>query len=66
MSTLLEIEAAIEKLPSRDFGKLRDWIAERDQQLWDKQLEADVAAGKLEKFAQEAMAEYQAGRSKPL
>lgn len=31
MSTLLEIEAAIEKLPSTDFGELRDWIAERDQ-----------------------------------
>ncbi len=66
MSTLLEIEAAIEKLPSTDFGTLRDWIAERDQQLWDKQLEADVTAGKLEKFAQEAIADYQAGRSRAL
>lgn len=66
MSTLIEIEAAIEKLPSTDFGMLRDWITERDQQLWDKQIEAGVAAGKLEMFAQEAIAEYQSGRNKPL
>ena len=66
MSTLIEIEAAIERLPGSDFRRLRDWIGERDQQLWDKQLEADVAAGKLDRFAEEAIADFQAGRSKPL
>ena len=66
MSTLLEIEAAIERLPKQDFGRLREWIAERDQQLWDKQLERDVAAGRLDRFAQEAIADFQAGRCKDL
>lgn len=55
----MEIEAAIEKLPSTDFGQLRDWIAERDQQLWDKQLEADIASGKLDRFADAAIVEFQ-------
>ena len=30
------------------------------------QLEADVAAGRLDRFAQEAIADFQAGRSKDL
>ena len=66
MSTLVEIEAAIERLPKNDFRQLHEWIAERDQQLWDKQLEADVVAGRLDRFAQEAIADFQAGRCKDL
>ena len=66
MSTLVEIEAAIERLPKTDFQQLREWIAERDQQNWDKQLEADVADGRLDQFAQEAIADFQAGRFKDL
>lgn len=66
MSTLIEIEAAIEKLPNQDFRRLHEWIAERDQQDWDKQLEEDVAAGRLDRFAQEAIADFQAGRFKDL
>ena len=66
MSTLVEIEAAIEKLPNHDFRRLHEWIAERDQQLWDQQLEADVADGRLDQFAQEAIADFQAGRFKDL
>ena len=37
MSTLVEIEAAIERLPKKDFQQLHEWIAERDQEHWDKQ-----------------------------
>ena len=66
MSTLVEIEAAIENLPKGDFRQLREWIAERDQGHWDMQLEADVVAGKLDRFAQEAIADFQAGRCKGL
>ena len=66
MSTLVEIEAAIERLPNMDFRQLHEWIADRDQQLWDKKLEADVAAGRLDRFAQEAIADFQAGRFKDL
>ncbi len=66
MSTLVEIEAAIERLPRNDFQQLREWIAERDHEQWDQQLEADVAAGRLDQFAQEAIEDFQAGRFKDL
>ena len=58
MSTLLEIESAIEKLSADDFGRLRDWLSEHDQQLWDKQLASDVVALKLDRFAEEAIADF--------
>lgn len=33
MSTVLEIEKAIETLPPEEFGKLREWFAEREATL---------------------------------
>ena len=61
MSTLEQIEAAILTLPSDDFEKLRKWFFDLDYQRWDKQLEQDVADGKLEALADEAIAEFEAG-----
>ena len=61
MSTLEQIEAAILTLPSDEFEKLRKWFLDLDYQRWDKQLEQDVAAGKLEALADEAIAEFEAG-----
>lgn len=50
------IKSAIESLPQEDFQQLRVWFAEKDWLLWDKQLEADVADGKLDFLLEEAMA----------
>jgi len=33
-----------------------------EAEVWDKQFEADVKAGKLERFAQEALADFRAGK----
>lgn len=61
MSTLEQIEAAIITLPSDEFEKLRRWFLDLDYQRWDKKLEQDVADGKLEALAEEAIAEFEAG-----
>ncbi|MCC0179508.1 hypothetical protein I4641_21340 [Waterburya agarophytonicola K14] len=61
MSTLEQIEAAILTLPSDEFEKLKKWFLDLDYQRWDKQLEQDVAAGKLEALGEEAIAEFEAG-----
>jgi hypothetical protein len=60
--TLEQIEAAILKLPPDEYQKLIEWFAELDNQRWDKQLEKDIADGKLEDLAQEAIADFEAGR----
>ena len=56
MSTLEQIEAAILTLPSGEFQRLRQWFFDVDYQRWDEQLEQDVANGKLEALAEEAIA----------
>ena len=62
MSTVTEIEAAIKKLPPEQFAELRDWIAALDAQRWDAQMEADAAAGKLDKLAAKAIKDFKEGR----
>ncbi len=54
MSTVLEIERAIEKLPAPDLTRLAKWILERDNDQWDRQMDTDAAAGKLNFLIAEA------------
>ena len=61
MSTLAEIEKAIEQLPPQKFRELRQWMAERDAQQWDAQLAADVDAGKFDALRAKVRADYEAG-----
>lgn len=54
MTTVLEIERAIEQLPSDQFSKIHDWIVEKDWQTWDAQIDRDSADGKLDFLVEEA------------
>jgi hypothetical protein len=62
MSTVQEIEHAIQNLSVADLAALRAWFAEFDAQRWDRQLEEDVAAGRLDALAEEALEDLRAGR----
>jgi len=64
MSTIEAIEEAVEKLPHAELAKFRRWFAEFDAAAWDAQIEADAAAGKLDVLAEEALAEYRAGKAR--
>lgn len=66
MSTLLEIEQAIEKLPTSDFRKLHRWVADRDSIEWDEQIAADAMAGKFDALRARITADYQAGTCRDL
>jgi hypothetical protein len=65
MSTVQEIEAAIEQLPIEEFWKLTDRLVARRNAEWDRQLEEDIRAGKLDKFAEEALREDREGKTRP-
>lgn len=62
MLTIEQIEAAILELPPDKFHQLLEWFSELDYRRWDEQLEQDIASGKLEDLAQEAIADFEAGR----
>jgi hypothetical protein len=62
MGTVREIEEAIRKLRSADLAAFRAWFAEFDADVWDRELEEDVAAGRLDHLAEEALRDFREGR----
>ena len=62
MSTVQDIEKAIRQLSLEDLAAFRTWFAAFDAEQWDQQFEADVAAGRLEALAQEAIQALREGR----
>jgi hypothetical protein len=66
MSTVEQIEAAILKLSPQELSQVADWVLDLDEQRWDEQIEQDMAAGKLDFLAQEALAEFEAGNCRKL
>jgi len=63
MLSVQTIEEAIQQLPKSDLAKLRDWFLEFDDRDWDKQIEDDANAGKLDSLAAEALEEYYSGKA---
>jgi len=55
MTTIKEIKSAIGSLPHNEYMQLLGWIHGKDWSEWDKQLEDDVASGKLNFLAAEAL-----------
>lgn len=62
MNTLREIERAISQLSPDDLAAFRAWFAEFDAAVWDQQIEADVAAGRLDALAEKALQDLRAQR----
>ena len=63
MTKLEDIEKAIAELSQEEVAKLRAFLDEFEADLWDAQIERDAKAGKLEKLAAQARADYKAGRT---
>ena len=51
----------MQNLTPEEFAAFRAWLAEYDWQLWDRELERDVAAGKLDAMGAEALADFERG-----
>jgi hypothetical protein len=66
MTKLQQIEKSIAELPVEDLAKLQAWLEEFRAEMWDRQIEADAKAGKLDKLAEQALAHHRAGCTRPL
>jgi hypothetical protein len=66
MTTVQEIERAIEGLSGDQFSQIHDWIVEKDWEKWDAQIERDSAAGKLDFLIDEAQRDAKSGDTRPL
>ena len=66
MSTLEEIEAAVQRLPPAKRAEFRAWFLSFDASDWDQQMEDDMTTGTLDWLANEAISDSQAGRCSEL
>jgi len=66
MSKVEQIEGQIKELSSEELAAFRQWFAEFDSEVWDRQFEADVKAGKLDKLGDRALQDHTAGKSTKL
>lgn len=61
-----ELEDRISDLAPDDLAEFREWFLAFDAKNWDRQFEIDVAAGRLDRLANQAIAEHRAGASSGL
>ena len=63
---LTELETAVTRLPAEDLAAFAKWFEEFLADEWDRQIEADSKAGKLNRLIEQSLAEHKAGKSRPL
>jgi len=61
-----KLELLVKNLSPEELALFRRWFAEFDAQAWDRQIEADSAAGKLDRLIEESMADERANKNRPL
>jgi hypothetical protein len=66
MSGVTEIERAVRNLAPQELAQFRDWFVQFDAEQWDRRFEADVAAGRLDGLAAEALNDLRQGKCKDL
>jgi hypothetical protein len=66
MSRVDKLKMAIERLSKDEFTELFGWLSEKNWERWDKEIEADSEAGKLDFLMREALDEKAKGTLKDL
>ena len=61
VSTIEEIEKAIERLPEAEVKSLASWFDAYREKLWDAKMESDAQGGKLDFLLEEARHERASG-----
>ncbi|BCM21169.1 MAG: hypothetical protein EKK31_25560 [Hyphomicrobiales bacterium] len=66
MTKLEQIEKSVAELSPEELKAFAAWFEALQADLWDKQIEADAKAGRLDKLVAEARAEIAAGKLRDL
>jgi hypothetical protein len=64
--TIEDIERAVAGLAPEELAKFRAWFEAFEAERFDRKIERDIKAGKLDQLAGEALAEFRAGRAREL
>ena len=66
MSRVEQLEQQVQELDPQEFTQFRDWFLELEWDAWDREIERDSKAGKLDALAQKALEDHAAGWTTPL
>ncbi|QQE65292.1 hypothetical protein GFS31_19780 [Leptolyngbya sp. BL0902] len=64
MTKRLDVETAIKQLPEDEIRALATWLQEYLDEMWNRQLESDVATGKLDPLIAKAESDIAANNRK--
>jgi uncharacterized membrane protein len=56
--SLEEIKEAVDQLSHEERNRFREWFLEKDAEAWDREIEEDAKAGRLDFLAEEGLREY--------
>jgi hypothetical protein len=66
MSKIEQIEREIQGLTPEELAAFRKWFLEFDAVIWDRQIEEDARAGRLDTLADKALKDFKSGRCSEL
>jgi hypothetical protein len=61
-----ELESAISRLSAQELARFSEWFEEFMADQWDRRIEADMLAGRLDEAIKRADEDFEAGRATPL
>jgi hypothetical protein len=61
-----ELKTVVAELPAEELARFSAWFEEFMANQWDRQIEEDAKAGRLDHLAERALAEYRKGEFTPL
>ena len=66
MTTVAEIQEAVQGLPEEEFEAFSSWFEQYEEHRWDRQIERDQKSGALRSLMEKARADFEAGKCTPL
>ena len=66
MTSVEEIAKAVAELSTDQLARFRAWFEEFEAARFDGRIECDAKAGKLDRLAEQALADFHAGRAREL
>ncbi len=66
MSKIEKIEQDVQALSPEELAQFRAWFLEYDWGVWDRQIERDGEAGRLDDLAARALRDHAAGKTTPI
>jgi hypothetical protein len=66
MKTIEDIEKALTELPADQLAEFRAWFEAFDAARFDERIDQDAKAGRLDRLAEQAIADFRAGRAREL